>query len=131
MQPQEPFPPPEPASPLPLSLPERAPDGTAPPVAFPPQAPNLPLGLSRRQIIAAFSIAAVSDIVSGLTAFAPPVTWVVDFVTATALFVVLGWQWLLLPGLIMEAVPGLGVGPFWVLVVSAIAVWGSVRPRMN
>ena len=32
------------------------------------------------------------------------------------------------PGLIMEAVPGLGVVPFWVLVVAAIAVWGQVRP---
>ncbi len=36
--------------------------------------------------------------------------------------------WLLLPGLIMEAIPGVGALPFWVLVVGAVAVWGTARP---
>ena len=61
----------------------------------------------------------------------PPVEWVVDLVTAALLFIVLGWHWLLLPGLIMEAIPGVGVVPFWVLVVGAIAVWGTVKPKLN
>jgi len=41
---------------------------------------------------------------------------------------VLGRQWLLLPGLALEAIPGLGVLPFWLLVVGAIAVLGTPRP---
>jgi len=36
---------------------------------------------------------------------------------------------LLLPGLIMEAIPGVYVFPFWVLVVGAVAVWGTARPK--
>ena len=41
------------------------------------------------------------------------------------LFIVLGWQWLLLPGLIMEAIPVVSVMPFWLLTVGAIAGWGT------
>jgi hypothetical protein len=41
---------------------------------------------------------------------------------------VLGRQWLLLPGLALEAIPGFGVLPFWLLVVGAIAVLGTPRP---
>jgi hypothetical protein len=54
-----------------------------------------------------------------------PIVWVVDFATTLLLFIVLGWQWLLLPGLALEAIPGLGVLPFWLLVVGAIAVLGN------
>ena len=54
----------------------------------------------------------------------PPVEWAVDLVTAVLLFIVLGRQWILLPGLILEAIPGLYVFPFWVLVVGAVAIWG-------
>jgi len=37
--------------------------------------------------------------------------WTLDVVTAVLLFAVLGWQWLLLPGLVMEAIPGVAVIP--------------------
>jgi hypothetical protein len=47
------------------------------------------------------------------------------------LFLVLGRQWLLLPGLVLEAIPGLGVLPFWLLVVAAIVVLGTPRPRFE
>jgi hypothetical protein len=47
------------------------------------------------------------------------------------LFAVLGCQWLLLLGLIMEAIPGFGVLPFWLLVVAAIAIWGTPRPNLK
>ena len=56
--------------------------------------------------------------------FTPPVQWGTDLVTAILLFCVLGWQWILLPGLIMEAIPGFYIFPFWVLVVTAVAVRG-------
>jgi hypothetical protein len=57
--------------------------------------------------------------------------WAVDVVTALLLFAVLGWQWLLLPGLVMEAIPGVAVLPLWLLVVGGIAVWGTPRPKVR
>ncbi len=55
----------------------------------------------------------------------------VDLLTAALLFIVLGWRWLILPGLIMEAIPGFGVFPFWLVVVAAIVVWGTARPKVR
>jgi len=37
----------------------------------------------------------------------------------------------LLPGLALEAIPGFGVLPFWLLVVGAIAVLGTPRPTFE
>jgi hypothetical protein len=79
----------------------------------------------------AFGMAALADVLSVFLTLAPPVQWAVDLVTAFMLFMVLGRQWVLLPGLIMEAIPGLYVLPFWVLVVGAVAIWGTARPRLN
>lgn len=79
----------------------------------------------------ALAIAGISDAISLFGAFVPPVQWGVDFVTAILLFMIMGWHWLLLPGLVMEAIPGVGVVPFWVLVVAAIAVWGTPRPKIT
>ena len=79
----------------------------------------------------AFTVAALADGLSVFLALTPPVQWAADLVTAILLFMVLGRQWILLPGLIMEAIPGLYVFPFWVLVVGAIAVWGTARPRIK
>lgn len=93
--------------------------------------PKLPLGLTRKQIVLALVVAGVSDVVSVFATFAPPVQWGVDIATVLVLFAMLGWRWLLLPALLLEAIPGFGALPFWVLVVGAIAVWGSVRPKLN
>jgi hypothetical protein len=83
---------------------------------------------SKMQLALGFAIAAASDAVGVFAAPLPPVEWAVDLGTALLLFLVLGRQWLLLPGLALEAVPGLGVLPFWLLVVGAIAVLGTPRP---
>jgi hypothetical protein len=94
--------------------------------------PSRPLKFSVLRLALAFAVAGVSDVVGGAFAtVAPPIQWTVDAVTAALLFVVLGWQWLLLPGLILEAIPGVGVLPFWLLVVGAIAVLGTPRPRIG
>jgi hypothetical protein len=94
-------------------------------------APANPLKFSKKQLAFAVAIAGVSDVIGAFTTPAPPVTWAVDLLTALLLFVVLGRQWLLLPGLALEAIPGLGVIPFWLLVVGAIAAFGTPRPTFN
>jgi hypothetical protein len=86
---------------------------------------------SRRRLALAFTTAALADGLSVFLTLAPPVQWAADLVTAILLFMVLGRQWILLPGLIMEAIPGLCVFPFWVLVVGAVAMWGTVRPKLK
>ncbi len=76
---------------------------------------------TRPRLALAFAIAAVSDVVSAVTEFIPPLQVIVDLVTAALLLLVLGRRWELLPALIAEAIPGLAVVPFWVIVVAIIA----------
>jgi hypothetical protein len=85
---------------------------------------------SGRRLALAFITAALADGISVFLTLTPPMQWVADLVTAILLFMVLGWQWILLPGLIMEAIPGLYVFPFWVLVVGAVTLWGTARPKL-
>jgi hypothetical protein len=84
----------------------------------------MPLKFSVLRLALAFIIAGVSDVIGAFG-------WAVDVVTAALLFVALGRQWLLLPGLVLEAIPGLGVVPFWLLVVGAITVLGTPRPKLG
>jgi len=86
------------------------------------------MSLSGRRLVGAFAVAALADGLSILFTLAPPLQWATDLATAILLTVVLGWQWALLPGLVMEAIPGLDVFPFWVLAVGAVAKWGRT-PR--
>ena len=85
---------------------------------------------SRNRLALAFTVAALADVLSIFLTLTPPVQWAADLATAILLFIVLGWQWILLPGLIMEAIPGVYVFPFWVLAVGAVAIWGTVRRSM-
>ena len=89
------------------------------------------LRFSKWQIVLAIAIAGALDALCAFLVFAPPVVWGIDVLTAVLLFAVLGWHWLLLPGLVMEAIPGFGVIPFWLLVVGAIVVWGTARPKLK
>ncbi len=93
--------------------------------------PSRRLRFSVKSLAMAFALAALADGLSVFLTLAPPVQWAADLVTAILLFLVLGWQWILLPGLIMEAIPGLSVFPIWVLVVGALAVWGTLRPELK
>src|SRR5215472_1763252 len=86
---------------------------------------------SKERLALAFVIAGLSDLIGAFTTLAPPIGWALDIVTAVLLFIVLGWQWLLLPGLALEAIPGVGVLPFWLLVVGAVAVLGTPRPKIG
>jgi hypothetical protein len=82
---------------------------------------------NRARLAIAFGVAAVSDLLSIWLEFVPPAQWTLDLATAGALYFALGRQWLLLPALIAEAIPGLALFPTWLLVVLSIATWGTVR----
>ena len=89
------------------------------------------LKFSKKRLAMAFAIAGISDAIGAFATPLPSIVWVVDLVTALLLFLVLGREWLLLPGLALEALPGFGVLPFWLLVVGAIAVLGPPRPTFE
>jgi hypothetical protein len=101
---------------------------TAPPVETSKQPTKAAIKFSKKRLALAFAIASISDAIGAFATPLPPIAWLVDLGTALLLFIVLGRQWLLLPGLALEAIPGLGVLPFWLLVVGAIAVLGTPRP---
>lgn len=84
-------------------------------------------GPSKRRLAAAFFVAGVSDVISYWTELVLPVQWAVDLVTALLLFMILGWRWAILPGLVAEAIPGMAAFPVWVLVVASVAIWGGVK----
>ena len=71
----------------------------------------------------ALLVAVVSDAIAynPFIALFPPFEWALDAVTALALFAALGFKWLMLPALIVEAIPGLMLFPFWTLAVAAMA----------
>ena len=116
-----------------LTRPQMTPAGTEPskqPTSAGTQVSKI-LKFSKQQLALAFAIAGISDAIGAFATPLPPIVWIVDLVTALLLFMVLGRQWLLLPGLALEAIPGLGVLPFWLLVVGAIAVLGTPRPSFE
>ena len=82
---------------------------------------------SRAKMAIAFSVAAVSDVLSIWLTFAPPFQWTLDLATAFILFLILGRRWALLPGLVAEAIPGMGVFPVWVLVVISIIIYDGIK----
>ena len=87
-------------------------------------------GLSPTRIGIAMVLAAISDGLSLWLEFLVPAQWAADLVTALVLFAVLGRRWLLLPALVIEAIPGAMLFPSWVLAVAAIgaAALGLQRP---
>jgi hypothetical protein len=82
---------------------------------------------TRVRMAIAFGVAAVSDFLAMLTVIAPPLQIALDVATAVILFLILGRRWALLPGLIAEAIPGMGVFPVWVLVVLSIIIYDGIK----
>src|SRR3984893_18072777 len=82
---------------------------------------------TRAQMAIAFGVAAVSDVLSIWLTFAPPFQWAIDLATAFILFLIFGRRWALLPGLAMEAIPGMGVFPWWVMVVVSIVLYDGIK----
>ena len=79
----------------------------------------------------ALTVAGISDLLSIGFTFFPPVQWGVDLITAFTLFAVLGWRWMFLPALILEAIPGLSALPVWTLVVASIGSYGTIRSDLK
>ncbi|HEV7967111.1 MAG TPA: hypothetical protein VGP19_06060 [Candidatus Acidoferrales bacterium] len=93
-----------------------------------PAEPASPLERHSRATMAiALGVAAVSDVLSVWLTFAPPFQWTLDLATALILFLIFGRRWVLLPGLVMEAIPGMGVFPWWVLVVLSIILYDGIK----
>lgn len=86
---------------------------------------------SRKRQAVAFVIAAISDFLSFWFVLALPMQWMIDLGTALLLFLILGRRWAILPGLIAEAIPGMGVFPVWVLVVLSIIVYDDIKVRKH
>jgi len=86
---------------------------------------------SRKRQALAFAVAAVSDFLSFWTVLAPPMQWLIDLGTAGLLFLILGRRWAILPGLVAEAIPGMGVFPVWILVVLSLIVYDDIKARKH
>jgi hypothetical protein len=86
---------------------------------------------SRAMLALAIGAAAVSDALSIWITFAPPFQWALDLATAFILFLIFGRRWALLPGLAMEAIPGMGVFPWWVLVVLSIILYDGIKKPLK
>jgi hypothetical protein len=101
-------------------------------ITLPPAEPTLPVKRhTRAQMAIAFGVAAVSDVLSIWLTFAPPFQWALDLATAFILFLIFGRRWALLPGLAMEAIPGMGVFPWWVLVVLSIILYDGIKKPLK
>jgi hypothetical protein len=84
---------------------------------------------SRTRFGLALGVAAVSDVLSFAIDFILPLQWALDLATAILLFLILGRRWALLPGLIAEAIPGIGVFPVWFLVVISLIAYDDIKAR--
>jgi len=101
-------------------------------ITLSPGEPTLPLKRhTRAQMAIAFGVAAVSDVLSIWLTFAPPFQWALDLATAFILFLIFGRRWALLPGLAMEAIPGMGVFPWWVLVVLSVILYDGIKKPLK
>lgn len=84
---------------------------------------------SWKRFALAFAVAVLSDLVTFWVEFLPPMQWAVDIATALLIFSILGRRWAILPGLVAEAIPGIGVFPVWVLVVISIYLYDDIKAR--
>lgn len=77
----------------------------------------------------ALILAGVSDAISFAVTLVLPLQWAVDIATAILLFLIFGRRRAILPGLIAEAIPGMGVFPVWILVVISIILYDDIKGR--
>lgn len=76
---------------------------------------------AKREWRAALMVAAASDALGYGLVLAPPLQWMLDAVTALALWALLGFRWPMLPALVIEVIPVVQLFPAWTLAVAAYA----------
>ena len=81
---------------------------------------------SWKTLALALLVAGVSDVLAFAVALIPPAQVAVDVATAIALFLILGRRRAILPGLIAEAIPGMGIFPVWILVVLSVMLYDDI-----
>lgn len=72
------------------------------------------IGISALRFFLAAVLALIADIISFIF---PPAAPVVDLLIAPFLIVVLGFHWEIIPVILIELIPGLGVAPSWIVFV--------------
>ena len=77
----------------------------------------------------ALVLAGVSDVLSFVFVLLLPVQWALDLTTAFLLFLIFGKRRAILPALVAEAIPGMGVFPVWILVVISIILYDDIKRR--
>src|SRR5262245_26809749 len=82
---------------------------------------------SRKAFALALVVAAVSDALAFWVDLFLPLQWALDIATAIVLFLILGRRWAILPGLIAEAIPAVGVFPAWILVVISVILYDDIK----
>jgi hypothetical protein len=82
---------------------------------------------SWKRLALAVAVAAVSDVLAFFVELILPLQWALDIATAFLLFLILGRRWAILPALVAEAIPGLGIFPAWILVVGWIILYDDVK----
>jgi hypothetical protein len=82
---------------------------------------------SWKRLALAVAVAAASDALAFFVELILPLQWALDLGTAFLLFLILGRRWAILPALVAEAIPGLGLFPAWILVVGSIILYDDVK----
>lgn len=84
------------------------------------------------RFLLALVVALASDLIGMPLELAPPLSIGLDVVTALVLWAILGRGWLLLVALVLEAIPGLGLVPFWTMAVCGMEfITASAQVRMK
>ena len=90
--------------------------------------PRSPLrGIATWRFVLAFCVALAADTVG--IYFGEIFAVVFDVAVAIVLIAILGFNWIIIPALLVEAVPGLGLFPTWVLAVLAMAGWNTMKNK--
>jgi hypothetical protein len=84
-------------------------------------------GIASWRFVLAFCVALAADTVG--MPLGESFVVVFDVIVAIILIIILGFNWMFIPALLIECVPGLGVFPTWVMAVMAIAGWKTMNRK--
>jgi len=88
-----------------------------------------PHGIAVWRFVVAFVVAAAADVIIPLISPFEVLVVVGDMVVAVILCAILGFNWIFVPTLLMEAIPGLDLFPTWTVAVLALAGFNVMRRK--